>query len=57
MVADRHIGKTIIKVRNTGNLIDDPTLALPRYYCRSDRSYIILGGLGGLGLELGRICV
>lgn len=23
-----------------------------RYYCLSDRSYIILGGLGGFGLEL-----
>ena len=27
-------------------------LAFPRYHCRSDRSYLILGGLGGFGLEL-----
>lgn len=26
--------------------------AIPRYYCRKDHSYIILGGLGGFGLEL-----
>lgn len=31
---------------------DQPILALPRYYCRANKSYVILGGLGGFGLEL-----
>lgn len=29
-----------------------PILAYPRYYCVESKSYIILGGLGGFGLEL-----
>lgn len=33
----------------TGNV---PVLAEPRYYCDSEKSYVILGGLGGFGLEL-----
>ncbi|XP_015113123.1 fatty acid synthase [Diachasma alloeum] len=51
MAAGKHIGKVILKIQdetNLGTLIP----ALPRYYCRTDRSYIILGGLGGFGLEL-----
>lgn len=32
--------------------IDAPILALPRYYCLPNKSYIILGGLGGFGIEL-----
>lgn len=29
-----------------------PILAEPRYYCDSEKNYVILGGLGGFGLEL-----
>lgn len=29
-----------------------PILADPRYYCDSNKTYLILGGLGGFGLEL-----
>jgi len=29
-----------------------PVIAEPRYYCDSKKSYLILGGLGGFGLEL-----
>jgi len=32
--------------------LDKHILAYRRYYCLRDRSYIILGGLGGFGLEL-----
>jgi len=32
--------------------LDKHILAYRRYYCLKDRSYIILGGLGGFGLEL-----
>jgi len=32
--------------------LDKHILAYRRYYCHRDRSYIILGGLGGFGLEL-----
>lgn len=29
-----------------------PILAQPQYYCNDNKSYLILGGLGGFGLEL-----
>lgn len=32
--------------------LDEAVMAYRRYYCMRDRSYIILGGLGGFGLEL-----
>ncbi|XP_032678594.1 fatty acid synthase-like [Odontomachus brunneus] len=52
MAAGKHIGKIIIKIQEEENFKDVPILALPRYYCLANRSYIILGGLGGFGMEL-----
>lgn len=57
MAAARHVGKVLIKVGTEGNSMSSASLALPQYYCLKDKSYIILGGLGGFGLELGRIHV
>lgn len=42
----------ILKVREEEEPIDAPIFALPRYYCLPNKSYIILGGLGGFGIEL-----
>lgn len=53
MAAGKHIGKVIIKVREEKESPNELMLALPRFYCLPDRSYIIFGGLGGFGLELG----
>ncbi|XP_015113130.1 fatty acid synthase [Diachasma alloeum] len=51
MAAGKHIGKVILEVQDEKSLgVSIP--ALPRYHCRKNRSYIILGGLGGFGLEL-----
>uniref|UniRef100_A0A7G8Z9J8 oleoyl-[acyl-carrier-protein] hydrolase n=1 Tax=Meteorus pulchricornis TaxID=51522 RepID=A0A7G8Z9J8_9HYME len=52
MAGGKHIGKVIINVADENSLDKNTIEALPRYYCKSDRSYIILGGLGGCGLEL-----
>ncbi|EFN81866.1 Fatty acid synthase [Harpegnathos saltator] len=52
MAAGKHIGKIVIKIQEEGKFMNTPLLALPRYYCLPNRSYIILGGLGGFGLEL-----
>ncbi|XP_067206014.1 fatty acid synthase-like [Linepithema humile] len=52
MAAGKHIGKIIIKMHKENESMSAPILALPRYYCLSNKSYIILGGLGGFGLEL-----
>ncbi|XP_049870281.1 fatty acid synthase-like [Pectinophora gossypiella] len=60
MAAGKHIGKVIIKIRDeeprthgnivkpTHNVID----AIPRYMCVDDEVYILVGGMGGFGLEL-----
>ncbi|XP_011503081.1 PREDICTED: fatty acid synthase [Ceratosolen solmsi marchali] len=51
MAAGKHIGKVVIKINDEKK----PTklnVGLPRYYCLENRSYIIIGGLGGFGLEL-----
>ncbi|KAG5683715.1 hypothetical protein PVAND_012980 [Polypedilum vanderplanki] len=62
MSTGNHIGKVLIKIRENEN--DEATVPInvtPRFYCNSDQSYIVVGGLGGLGLEfsqwlIGRKC-
>lgn len=62
MSTGNHIGKVLIKMRENEN--DSETLPInvvPRFYCNSAHSYIVIGGLGGLGLEfsqwmIGRKC-
>uniref|UniRef100_T1J426 Fatty acid synthase n=1 Tax=Strigamia maritima TaxID=126957 RepID=T1J426_STRMM len=54
MAAGKHIGKVLIKIRDEDDksLVSSNTLALPKAYCHPEKSYIIVGGLGGFGLEL-----
>ncbi|XP_071569274.1 fatty acid synthase-like isoform X1 [Temnothorax nylanderi] len=52
MAAGKHIGKVILKVRKENEPLDAPLLAHPQYYCLEHKCYVILGGLGGFGLEL-----
>ncbi|XP_014477063.1 PREDICTED: fatty acid synthase [Dinoponera quadriceps] len=52
MAAGKHIGKVILKICDEEKIGKMPILASPRYYCDSKKSYVILGGLGGFGLEL-----
>ncbi|KAH8399557.1 hypothetical protein KR222_006482 [Zaprionus bogoriensis] len=58
MASGKHIGKVVIKVRNEeGQLtaaVPKPRLinAIPRIYMHPEKSYILVGGLGGFGLEL-----
>ncbi|XP_011313294.1 fatty acid synthase [Fopius arisanus] len=51
MAAGKHIGKVVLKIQDEKSL-GKRIPASPRYYCRRDRCYLILGGLGGFGLEL-----
>ncbi|CAH1394198.1 unnamed protein product, partial [Nezara viridula] len=62
MTTGKHIGKVIIDVRgdNPNSLSKNvPAMieALPRFYCKSHKTYIIIGGLGGFGLELADLLV
>lgn len=57
MASGKHIGKVVVKVRDeesTKKLTPTPKLitAIPRTYVHSEKSYIVVGGLGGFGLEL-----
>lgn len=49
----KHTGKVVIKLR--ANETDIQTLPIsyyPKVYCNPDQVYILVGGLGGFGLEL-----
>ncbi|XP_025163360.1 fatty acid synthase-like [Harpegnathos saltator] len=52
MAAGKHIGKILIKIHDENEPLGLPVLAYPRFFCKLHKSYIILGGLGGFGLEL-----
>ncbi|XP_035740323.1 fatty acid synthase-like isoform X2 [Vespa mandarinia] len=52
MAAGKHIGKILIKIREEDKPLNTPILAEPYYTCYPNKSYIIIGGLGGFGLEL-----
>ncbi|KAF5286583.1 hypothetical protein FQA39_LY16266 [Lamprigera yunnana] len=43
-----HTGKIVIRIRNQATLLEIE----PKFYCHPQRVYIVLGGLGGFGLEL-----
>lgn len=42
----------ILKICDENQAGKIPILAQPQYYCDGNKSYLILGGLGGFGLEL-----
>ncbi|XP_070148748.1 fatty acid synthase-like [Polyergus mexicanus] len=52
MAAGKHIGKIMIKIHKEDELLDAPIFAHPQYFCLEHKCYIVLGGLGGFGLEL-----
>lgn len=52
MAAGKHIGKILIKVGNEKEPLNTPVLGYPRFHAAPDKSYVIVGGLGGLGLEM-----
>ncbi|XP_065216159.1 fatty acid synthase-like isoform X2 [Planococcus citri] len=57
MASGKHIGKVVIKIRDEeSDLKAKPTLirlnAKPRVLCQENKSYVVLGGLGGFGMEL-----
>ncbi|KAF9408342.1 hypothetical protein HW555_011931 [Spodoptera exigua] len=58
MAAGKHIGKVVIKIREEERsnhpVRPVPTSidAVPRYICHEDHVYVVVGGLGGFGLEL-----
>lgn len=57
MATGKHIGKVLLQIRkDEGAKIVKPVpkkvSAIPRTYMNPDKTYILVGGLGGFGLEL-----
>ena len=57
MAQGKHVGKVVVKVRDeeAGRVFSPSTVnikALARSSCDPEKSYILIGGLGGFGLEL-----
>ncbi|XP_076272609.1 fatty acid synthase 1 [Rhynchophorus ferrugineus] len=57
MASGKHIGKVLLKIRDEESRdVQKPALktvaAIPRTYVDPEKSYVLVGGLGGFGLEL-----
>ncbi|KAF5121796.1 Highly reducing polyketide synthase gloL [Metarhizium anisopliae] len=52
MQTARHIGKTVVRMPRDARELDRPTMPTPSFQFRSDRTYLLVGGLGGLGRAL-----
>ncbi|VEN61337.1 unnamed protein product [Callosobruchus maculatus] len=56
MTTGKHMGKVIVQVRDPKEITNLPPVktfkGYPRYFCYPENTYIVIGGLGGFGLEL-----
>uniref|UniRef100_A0A6P7GLV5 Fatty acid synthase-like n=1 Tax=Diabrotica virgifera virgifera TaxID=50390 RepID=A0A6P7GLV5_DIAVI len=55
MGSGKHMGKVIMQIREDDQplqLVPKKFRGIPRYFCYPEKSYIIIGGLGGFGLEV-----
>ncbi|QLI74092.1 Highly reducing polyketide synthase gloL [Metarhizium brunneum] len=52
MQTARHIGKMVVRMPRDARELDRPTMPTPSFQFRSDRTYLLVGGLGGLGRAL-----
>ncbi|XP_012261752.1 fatty acid synthase [Athalia rosae] len=57
MATGKHIGKVLLKIRDEEpkkvvQPVQKTVAAIPRTYMNPDKSYVLVGGLGGFGLEL-----
>ncbi|KAF5280721.1 hypothetical protein FQA39_LY18004 [Lamprigera yunnana] len=52
MAGGKHVGKILVKIREENKQSPKLFKCLPRFYCDSEMTYVVIGGLGGFGLEL-----
>ena len=50
MASGKHIGKVLIRIRDENN--NASITSIKSTHCRTTKSYIVLGGLGGFGMEM-----
>lgn len=49
----KHIGKVLLEMRESeGNALTSPLKVWPKVVCDPEKVYVVVGGLGGFGLEL-----
>lgn len=49
----KHMGKVLLQIRESeGNALTLPLKILPKMVCDPEKVYVLVGGLGGFGLEL-----
>ncbi len=54
MATGKHTGKVLLKIRDEKSDSQACVSALTQFWCESDCTYLITGGLGGFGFELTR---
>ncbi|KAJ3652435.1 hypothetical protein Zmor_018399 [Zophobas morio] len=54
MMTGKHIGRILIKLRNEEehSVSNSQKISKPRFHCDLRKTYVVIGGLGGVGLEL-----
>ncbi|VEN39582.1 unnamed protein product [Callosobruchus maculatus] len=56
MTTGKHMGKVIVQIRDPKQITSIPPVKTfkghPRYFCYPEKTYVVIGGLGGFGLEL-----
>jgi fatty acid synthase, animal type len=53
MASGKHVGKVLLKMReNPEDEFSLPIKVLPRIHFNSHESFVLVGGLGGFGMEL-----
>lgn len=53
MASGKHMGKVLLKIReNESDQQSLPMKVFPSIYCAPNECYVLVGGLGGFGLEL-----
>lgn len=58
MASGKHVGKVLLKIRENENSDESiPMSVINRFYCDANESYIIVGGLGGVGFELAEFLI
>jgi len=53
MASGKHVGKVLLKIKDEDDVTGKKMVkAMPRTYFDSEKTHVIIGGLGGFGLEL-----
>ncbi|XP_058818329.1 fatty acid synthase-like [Topomyia yanbarensis] len=53
LASGKHMGKILLKIRENETDLDTlPIQYVPRVYCNPEQVHVVIGGLGGFGLEL-----